>query len=51
LGSLPESSLLFEFDRGIRWMSWHRVCERESFLPLPDQPMKLSDIRRLFDEP
>jgi GNAT superfamily N-acetyltransferase len=32
-----------------------RFYERESFLPLPDQPMKLfrpmADIRRLFDEP
>lgn len=31
-----------------------RFYERESFLPLPDQPMKLfrpmADIRRLFDE-
>lgn len=32
-----------------------RFYERESFLPLPDRPMKLfrpmADIRRLFDEP
>jgi len=32
-----------------------RFYERESFLPFPDQPMKLfrpmADIRRLFDEP
>jgi len=32
-----------------------RFYERESFLPLPEQPMKLfrpiADIRRLFDEP
>ncbi len=32
-----------------------RFYERESFLPLPDQPMKLfrpmADIRRLFDVP
>ncbi|HEY1933016.1 MAG TPA: GNAT family N-acetyltransferase [Acetobacteraceae bacterium] len=32
-----------------------RFYERESFLPFPDQPMKLFrpmvDIRRLFDEP
>jgi len=33
--------------------SARRFYERESFLPLPDQPMKLfrpmSDIRRLFE--
>jgi GNAT superfamily N-acetyltransferase len=35
--------------------SARRFYERESFLPSPDQPMKLfrpmADIRRLFDEP
>ena len=35
--------------------SARRFYERESFLPLPDQPMRLfrpmADIRRLFDEP
>jgi len=35
--------------------SARRFYERESFLPLPEQPMKLFrpmvDIRRLFDEP
>lgn len=35
--------------------SARRFYERESFLPLPDQPMKLfrpmADIRQLFDEP
>jgi GNAT superfamily N-acetyltransferase len=35
--------------------SARRFHERESFLPLPDQPLKwfrpMADIRKLFDEP